>query len=178
MLCTLSRRARPVGVWEFWMILGDRADLSTRRMSQPKAFGVSIADQFVQVSGHAPLMAFIIMSILSFIICISYAICIASRRLCLLVTLLSSQSFLSRWSLVGRWLSSCLSLCWSLVWARRSFIIWDLDFAHHYTCLSKTLEGFLVSKLVVVIDHVWTMQLFVLESSDMANHLVPTEDTN
>ena len=84
-----------------------------------------------------PLMAFIIMSILSFIICMSCTMRIvpfsesdewsmSSYLLHLLAMLLSSRSSLSCQSLFGRWLSSCSSLfrssCWPSRQAHRSFI--------------------------------------------------------
>ena len=76
------------------------------------------------------LIVFIIMSILSFIICIFSAMRIAplsssdwklvsSCWSCLLAALFSSWSSHLRWSSVGRWLSLCslsrYSSCWSLV---------------------------------------------------------------
>ena len=92
-----------------------------------------------------PLMAFIIMSILSFIICMSCAMRIASFsesnvwsmsscRLHLLAMLLSSGSSLSYQSPVERWLLSYSSLfcssCWLSRQAHRSFI-W-------FTCCSSS----------------------------------------
>ena len=84
-----------------------------------------------------PLIAFIIMSILSFIIYISYGMHIiplsksnewstSSYWLRLLATLLYSRSSFSCWSPVRRWQPSCSSLFHSLCWpsrhAHRSFI--------------------------------------------------------
>ena len=49
------------------------------------------------------------------------------------------------------------------------------------TCLSRALEGFPVSWLMVAIERVWTMKLFYLKGGDMVNHnrfpqTAPTDD--
>ena len=45
--------------------------------------------------------------------------------------------------------------------------------ARVHTCLSNALKGFPVSRLVVVIDHVWTIQNLCLRKGAMASHSVP-----
>ena len=125
-----------------------------------------------------PLMAFIIIYILSFIICMSCTICNAlpsssDQRLMsfhwsrLLATLLSSLFSLSWWSPVEGWLllrlsCSCSSQCslghHSFLWFScysDSWLSWvsRLTAATRvYTCLSKALRGFPVAWLMVAIE--------------------------
>ena len=132
-------------------------------------------------------MAFVILSIFSFIICISCAThttplssldgqLVSSCRSRLLVTLLSFWSSLSCRSLVGRWLLllSSLShfLCWSLgcrssLWfncCSNSWLHWVSRLIAVARVCPRCWRGFWVFWLTVVIDHIWTMQLFVLEA--------------
>ena len=149
-------------------------------------------------------MAFIIIYIFSFIICISCAThtallssldgqLVSSCRSRLLAALLSSWSSLSCWSLVGRWLLLLSSfsrlLCWSLgccssLWfncCSNSWLHWVsrlTTVARVYTCLSAELEGFL--GLLVNGSH-WSHldhATLCFRSNDMANHSFPTNDTN
>ena len=123
-----------------------------------------------------PLMAFIIMSIFSFIICMSWAIRIAltsnsNGRLVsfcpsrLLGILLYSRSSLSYRYPIGRgrpfcsslsysssWSSGCLSFLWFSC-CSNSWLHWvshSTTAVRVCTCLSKTLEGFLVSSTLMV----------------------------
>ena len=143
-----------------------------------------------------PLRAFIIMSIFSFIIYISWTMRIASASISkgrlvsskpsnLLGTLLSSWSSISYLSPVDRWLPFYSST------SRPSHgPSWHLPFLWFSCCsnsqlrwvsrstttgrvcnyLSKAFEGFPISQLMVAIKCVQTMQLFHLRSSDMLNH--------
>ena len=149
-------------------------------------------------------MAFIIISIFSFIICISYAThtaplsnldgqLVSSCRSRLLAALLSSWSSLSCRSLVGRWLLllSSLSrlLCWSLgcrssLWfncCSNSWLHWVSRLtavARVCTCLSAVLEGFL--GLLVNGSH-WSHldhATLCFRSDDTANHSFPTKNAN
>ena len=151
-----------------------------------------------------PFMAFINISIFSFIICMSYAMHIAplsssvgwlvsSCWSCLLAMLLSSRSSLSCWSLVWRRLSFCSSLshlsCWSLgrcsfLWfncCSNSWLRWvsrSTVVVRVCTCLSMALEGFSVSWLMVAINRVWTMLLFFLETVIWLITRFPTDGAN
>ena len=127
-----------------------------------------------------PLRAFIMKSILSFIICISTTICdsavsamdgwLVSYRSCLLKALLP---FGHSWSLLLALVSSCSSswllgpaslwlICSSRLWfcsVRRSTVA-----ARVYTCLSRTVvRGSSLWLLLVAIERVSTIQLLIWE---------------
>ena len=136
-----------------------------------------------------PFRALIIISIFSFIVCISCAMrntpTSCSKRWLvsfwsrLLMALLSSWLSLSWWLFVGGRLLSRSSLpylsfwlfgSWSFRYSNcrsNSWFCWlscSTVAASVCTCLSNALGGFPVSWLVMAIDFFWTMQLLVFET--------------